>query len=576
MALWHLGTFGFWRHYYHHSHNPHYQYDMLLLLLISLSLALLFTSIDALQDHRVFPAASFERYAADDPVLLRTVDPNDFDMFYNTAPNNKAMDTFLQAAKERFLKTLFVLPDYPEMFSPQQNKTLLPLKRLVLTITSNSTDLHPHVDESYSLRIENMTTQNALLNATTVYGILRGLETFSQLLSFAWMQQNKHAMYSLPTTFWIADAPEYSYRGLLIDTARHYLPISLILANLDAMAMNKLNVLHWHMTDSQSFPYQSLQFPELAEKGAFHPKRIYTPQTIQLIVQQAMLRGIRVIPEFDLPGHCQAIAASHPEYMSYCPKPSEPLDPTQPAVYEFLEKLYSEITHVFPDEYIHVGGDEVSLECWKNSSTIQTWMKQRGIHNETLLYAHFENQVQSLLRNKTIIVWQEAYTLGVLPKDTVIIDVWKSHDNCTLQQATLQGYRVLVSSCWYLDDLNKDWKDFYQCLPRNFTGTTLEKSRVVGGHASMWGEQVDATNFFPRVWPRASAAAERLWTGSLKTAEASVKERLVKFRCHLVARGIAAEPVGPGSSCPREAEYVHEKKQYGVVHNVKSVNMYYE
>ena len=526
---------------------------------LSWTVILIFTRTEALQEHRIFPAASFERYSAEGNGILRTVHQDDFEIAYSAT---ESTGNFLQAAKERFSKSLFVRPDYPGSFSPK-NLTLVPLKRLVLSVTSNSTKLYHGMDESYSLKIENATADVALLNAMTVYGILRGLETFSQLLKFQWMKDGEHGVFSLPQTMWIADAPEYSYRGLMIDTARHYLPISLIMANLDALAMNKLNVLHLHVTDSQSFPYRSLRYPELAEKGAFHPRRVYTPEDIQLVVKEAKLRGIRVIPEFDLPAHSHAISHSHPELMSHCPEPSEPLDPTQLAVYDFLENLYSEIAHVFPDKFIHVGGDEVSFACWKNSSSIQSWMKERGMSNETFLYAYFESKLLSLVgdkHNKTTIVWQEAFNLGLPLRNDTIVDVWKKYDNHTLQQATMQGHDVLVSKCWYLDYLTEGWQDFYNCLPRNFTGTSEQKSRVIGGHASMWGEGVDATNFMSRVWPRASAAAERLWRGAMRSAEASVEERIITFRCHMVARGIAAQPIGPGC-CDREPEYVHEKKR---------------
>ena len=111
------------------------------------------------------------------------------------------------------------------------------------------------------------------------------------------------------------DEPSFEYRGLLIDTSRHYLPLNLILANLDAMSMNKMNVLHWHLTDSQSFPFKTNSIPEVADKGAFHPKMVYTTSDIENIVNEAYLRGIRVIPEIDMPGHTQAIAKSHPELM---------------------------------------------------------------------------------------------------------------------------------------------------------------------------------------------------------------------------------------------------------------------
>lgn len=341
-----------WHHHRVHAENERHFSTMLAPLLLSLTaLALSIHALDisqAHQPHRVFPAASFERYASDDDSLLRTIDPDAFDILYNNT-YGKQMKEFLQATKERFLNSNFIVPDYPDSYTKNENATLVPLQRLVLTASSNSTTLQHGVDESYSLYIENTTCEVAFLNATTVYGVVRGLETLAQLIQFAFIDENKKAIYSLPSSFYIADTPAYTHRGLLMDTSRHYLPLSLILHNLDAMCMNKLNVLHWHLTDSPSFPYRSLQYPELAEKGAYHPSQVYTVEDIQLVVKEARLRGIRVVVELDLPGHSQSIAKSHPEYMSHCPSPKEPLDPTLPQVYDFITNLYTELTHLFPD-----------------------------------------------------------------------------------------------------------------------------------------------------------------------------------------------------------------------------------
>lgn len=218
-------------------------------------------------------------------------------------------------------------------------------------------------------------------------------------------------------------------------------------------------------------------------------------------------------------------------------------------------------------DFIHVGGDEVNLECWRNSSTIQAWMKLHSFENETQLFGYFETKLLNIVTqkfNKTPIVWQEVFNLGLLNNinnTTTIVNVWKSSDTTTIAQATSQNYSVLVSNCWYLDHLDKDWHDFYQCNPRNSTTTRDKASLIIGGHASMWGETVDATNFMSRVWPRASSMAEKLWSGgaSSKSAESNVLDRLSKFRCFMVARGIAAQPIAPGC-CEIEPKYIHDDK----------------
>ena len=395
--------------------------------------------------------------------------------------------------------------------------------------------------------------------STTVFGIIRALETLGQLLEFGWMN-NSNAVFvvrDLPLS--IVDKPAFPYRGLMIDTARHYLPMELILDNLDAMAMNKMNVLHWHISDSQSFPYSSKSLPELAEQGAYHPKRIYTSQDVQTVVQEAYLRGIRVIPEIDMPGHTNAIAASHPEIMSHCPDPSEPMNPTVPETYQFISDIYQDLDENFPDEMVHLGGDEVQLSeaCWLTDPSIAKWMENHGMGNRTVeLYEYFEIHLLESISglHKTPIVWQEVFNLNLtIPKNT-IIDVWKGFDRYTIQNATNQGHRVILSGCWYLDHLDQTWQKFYECDPLNFT--SANKELMIGGHASMWGEHCDASNFVSRVWPRASSAAERLWHGTKdKKAADSVAQRIHNFRCRMLRMGFAAGPTGPGV-CPTEVAYI--------------------
>ena len=186
-------------------------------------------------------------------------------------------------------------------------------------------------------------------------------------------------------------------------------------------------------------------------------------------------------------------------------------------------------------------------------------MQNHNMTNEKQLQQYFEARLLHHMTNtlnRTPIVWQEAFDAGGgldLPPTTVV-DVWKEWDTSARQTATLQGHPVLFSACWYLDHLSEDWKSFYKCDPRDYNATDglPQLLRVRGGHASMWGERVDETNFDPRVWPRASATAERLWIGSPSTkagqeAAATAEDRLDKFRCLLLQRGIQASPIRPGS-----------------------------
>ena len=208
---------------------------------------------------------------------------------------------------------------------------------------------------------------------------------------------------------------------------------------------------------------------------------------------------------------------------------------------------------------VHVGGDEVQLSevCWLEDPAIARWMTDHGMGNRTVeLYEFFETRLFDTISglHKTPIVWQEVFDLNLTIPSDAIVDVWKGFDKHCIQNATRRGHRVILSGCWYLDHLGQTWESFYACDPLNFTSPHREL--LIGGHASMWAEHVDASNFVPRVWPRASAAAERLWHGTIGTAAAAsnVAERIHAFRCRMVAMGFAAGPTGPGV-CPTEVGY---------------------
>ena len=553
------------------------------IIVISILLSALFLAIQADDDeqkYRIFPAAKIESYNHNiDISVLGIVSTNNitFSIVPSTTHgqnnNTKVVENFLQHAIRRFRKSLTRFPDFNEDYTV--NPLDLPLRSISninIIVESSDVKLYHNVPEDYKLVILE-DSDIVSLKASTVFGILRGLETLGQLLEFGWMDTSSSPMpintgdgaaggifciRDIP--LFISDAPSYPYRGLMIDTARHYLPLNLILDNLDVMEMNKMNVLHWHISDSQSFPYATSSFPELATKGAYHPKRIYTVKDVQTVIRAAYLRGIRVIPEIDLPGHTNAIAKSHPEVMSHCPNPSEPINPTVPETYNFVETIYKDLNDVFPDDYIHVGGDEVQLseKCWLNDTSIVEWMKLHNMNKTVELYEYFETRLLNIVANihKIPIVWQEVFNLNLTIPPNTIIDVWKGFDTYTIQNATNKNFQVILSGCWYLDHLDCSWQKFYECDPRNFTGNT---DLMIGGHASMWGEHVDSSNFISRVWPRASAAAERLWLGgntntTTSPAAKSIADRIHKFRCRMVLQGFAAGPTGPGF-CPTEVQY---------------------
>uniref|UniRef100_A0A7S3P380 beta-N-acetylhexosaminidase n=1 Tax=Amphora coffeiformis TaxID=265554 RepID=A0A7S3P380_9STRA len=249
------------------------------------------------------------------------------------------------------------------------------------------------------------------------------------------------------------------------------------------------------------------------------------------------------------------MGASHPKLLTACRGGrSEPLDVTQKEVYPFVYRLYDEINATFPDDWIHIGGDEVYMDCWKENQAIQDWKMLHNMTGDVEVLQYFESRLLTYMAKKIRkrpIAWQELFDSGLdIPKN-VVVDVWKDwkdiRRNDTTYKTTAEGFTVIVSSCWYLDHLDEDIPQFYQCNPLEFNGTVTQKKLVVGGHASMWGERADKTNFFPRVWPRTSAVAEKLWTGESAEAKATYFVRLDHFHCFMIEQGIPVSPLQPGS-----------------------------
>ncbi|XP_065821941.1 beta-hexosaminidase subunit beta isoform X1 [Labrus bergylta] len=435
------------------------------------------------------------------------------------------------------------------------------LTELQVLITSPDSDCdgYPSVtsDESYELSVDQ---PYAVLRAPKVWGALRGLETFSQLVF-----EDDYGAKSINATQ-ISDFPRFAHRGILLDTSRHYLPIKVILANLETMAMNKINVFHWHIVDDQSFPYLSRTFPQLSQQGAYHPyTHVYTPADVKMVIEFARLRGIRVIPEFDTPGHTQSWGKGQKDLLTPCysgATPSGTFGPVNPILnttYDFMSQFFKEISTVFPDAYVHLGGDEVDFNCWKSNPDIQKFMAQQGFGQDFSKLESF--YIQRLLNivtstKKGYMIWQEVFDNGVKLKPDTIIHVWKGtqlqYQN-EMANVTSAGYQTLLSTPWYLNRISygQDWRGHYKADPQDFNGTDEQKKLVVGGEACLWGEYVDATNLTPRLWPRASAVAERLWSAKDVTDINDAFNRLSVHRCRMVERGIPAEPLF-SSFCPRE------------------------
>jgi hexosaminidase len=363
-------------------------------------------------------------------------------------------------------------------------------------------------DESYTLDV---TDKQATLRAPTVVGALRGLETFLQLL-----EGDREGFY-LPAVR-INDRPRFPWRGLLIDIGRHYEPPEVLKRNLDAMAAVKLNVLHWHLTEDQGFRIESKKFPRLAQMGS--DGNYYTQEQARDIIAYAAARGIRVVPEFDIPGHSTSWLVGHPELGS-APGPYtierragifEPaLDPTREEVYKFLDAFLGEMAALFPDAYMHIGGDENEGKQWNANPKIQAFMREHGIKDNHALQTYFNQRLLKILQKhgKHMMGWDEIFQPD-LPKD-VVIHSWRGAD--ALAEAARRGYEGILSNGFYID-LVYPTSDHYlnDPVPEGSTLTPTEAARVLGGEATMWGEWVSPDTIDSRIWPRTAAIAERLWS----------------------------------------------------------------
>ncbi|XP_042553367.1 beta-hexosaminidase subunit alpha isoform X2 [Dipodomys spectabilis] len=489
-----------------------------------------------------------------------TLYPNNFQFRYHGSSAAQPGCIVLDEAFQRYRSLLFGSGSWPRP-SHSGNRHALEKNMLVVSVATAGCNEFPTLEseEKYTLIIND---EHCLLESKTVWGALRGLETFSQLV---WK--------SAEGTFFInktnvEDFPRFPHRGLLLDTSRHYLPLAAILDTLDVMAYNKFNVFHWHLVDDPSFPYESFTFPELTRKGSYNPvTHIYTAHDVKEVIEYARLRGIRVVAEFDTPGHTLSWGPGIPGLLTPCYSgslPSGTYGPVNPILnntYEFMSTFFLEVSSVFPDFYLHLGGDEVDFTCWRSNPDIQAFMKKKDFDDFKQLESYYIQKLLDIVSsyNKGYVVWQEVFDNKVKVRPDTIIQVWREELPVgylkEMEQITKAGFRALLSAPWYLNRISygPDWKDMYTVEPLAFEGTKDEKDLVIGGEACMWGEYVDSTNLVPRLWPRAAAIAERLWSSNLTTGLNFAYRRLSHFRCELLRRGVQAQPISVGY-CEQEYE----------------------
>ena len=434
----------------------------------------------------------------------------------------------LERARSRFLERVTRLSGVPLVSAAPGNHALL-----VIRAAGPSKPVQElGEDEAYRLEVG---SGQATLTAQNPLGVLHGLQTFLQLL-----HATPQGM-AIPAVA-IDDQPRFPWRGLMLDTGRHFMPLPQVRQTIDGMEALKMNVFHWHLSEDQGFRVESKRFPLLAGKGS--DGLFYTQDEVREIIAYARDRGIRVIPEFDMPGHTTAWFVGYPQLAS-APGPYQierhwgvfdpAMDPSREETYEFLDALLGEMTALFPDAYFHVGGDECNGKQWDANPRIQQFMKAHALKENAALQAYFTRRVQQMVakHGKQMVGWDE-----VLQPDTphdVVIQSWRGPES--LAEAARRGYRGLLSSGYYID-LNQPASEHYLADPMNAAGGTTtngatakpltpeQERNILGGEATMWTEFISPEILNNRVWPRTAAIAERLWSPPQVRDVASMYGRL--------------------------------------------------
>lgn len=370
-------------------------------------------------------------------------------------------------------------------------------------------------DESYILMVDNGTIR---IKAKTDVGAIRGLETLLQLT------QNNEINYFFPGVT-ITDSPRFVWRGLMIDAARHFQPLDVIKRNLDAMASVKMNVFHWHLTDDQGFRVESKIYPKLQEFAS--DGQFYTHEQIKDVVAYADDLGIRVVPEFDVPGHASALLTAYPELGSkegydysierFAGVFNPTLNPTKEITYEFLDNLFTEIAPLFPDTYFHIGGDENEGKHWDENESIQIFKKEHNLKDNHDLQTYFNVKLEKILNKlgKKLMGWDEIMTPNM--PTTAVIHSWRGEQEAlpkggSLIAAAKAGYQTVLSNGYYIDRM-LSVEHHYSVDPIGDVELTKEeRSRILGGETTMWSELVTPLTIDSRIWPRTAAIAERFWS----------------------------------------------------------------
>lgn len=494
-------------------------------------------------------------------------------------------------------------PPFPSGIPPKEKRSggSTPLRVVNVEIDHPKADLQHGVDESYSLDITE-DSDTIQIAAKTTWGALHAITTLQQIII---ADNNGGLIVEEPVS--IQDVPLYPVRGIMIDTGRNFISVPKILEQLDGMALSKLNVMHWHMDDAQSWPIQMKTYPQMT-KDAYSAREIYSAADLDRVIHYARGRGIRVVPEIDMPGHsssgwkqvndqivtCQNSWWSNDVFQFHTalePNPGQ-LDIIYPKTYEVVKNVYDELSGIFPDNWFHVGGDELQTNCYNFSHYVMKWFAEdssRTYFDLTQYWVDHALPIFNQVENRRVVMWEDVVlspdaSAHNVPKN-VIMQSWNSGAG-NIQKLTSQGYDVIVSSSdflyldcgyggWVTNDPRYDvmtnpdpstpnfnyggdggswcapYKTWQRIYDYDFTKglTDSEVKHVLGATAPLWSEQVDDATVTQKLWPRAAALAELVWSGNRdnqgnkRTTEMS--QRIFNFREYLVANRIPASVLVP-------------------------------
>ena len=461
-------------------------------------------------------------------------------------------DQMLLEAAQRCRSSLLSGTDLPVPVKFVQRGTAPEAGSLAIVVHA-SAGMRMGVDESYALTI---TSTGARLEAPTGIGALRGMATLRQLV------RREGERVFLPAVT-IQDTPRYQWRGLMIDTARHFMPVEVLERNIDAMELVKLNVLHLHLSDNEGFRIESKVFPKLQMAGS--NGEYYIQNQIRDLIRYAALRGILIVPEFDMPSHSMSWFAGYPE-LSSSPGPFKPgvltyegigpkstmaelgaamqqakvpaIDPTRETTYQFLDKFIEEMAGLFIGPYFHIGADENNGMAWLTNPSIVAFMKEHDMANAPALQAYFVGRVQALVEkhHKRVAAWEEAYVPNQF--HNAIFEAWIPFKKSDVLGSPLNnGNKALVSLGFYLDVFYPAHVHYLNEALPVMANPQAEES-LLGGEAAMWTELEDRSTVESRIWPRAGAVAERLWSPAGELDVPGMYRRLFRLSAVLDREGV--------------------------------------